>query len=128
LDDNDLFSLVKRLVVFFHMVTALSHTIIYLGFSTGNKVHKYYFGLWTLSGIRMCFVGQNKRGGWLSLRWFSTTNVNTQTRNWASDLPEEDGHRGAFEGGRPADLGGPAWGPLCSSWIGSSLVHSCLLC
>jgi hypothetical protein len=70
LDDNDLFSLVKRLVVFFHMVTALSHTIIYLGFSTGNKVHKYYFGLWTLSGIRMCFVGQNKRGGWLSLRWF----------------------------------------------------------
>jgi hypothetical protein len=36
--------------------------------------YKYYFGVWTLSGIRMCFVAQNKRGGWLSLRWFRTTN------------------------------------------------------
>jgi hypothetical protein len=42
LDDDDPFSLVKRLVVFFHMVAALSHTNIYLGFSTDNKVHKYY--------------------------------------------------------------------------------------
>jgi hypothetical protein len=33
-----------------------------------------YFGVWTLSGIRMCFVSRNKRGGWLSLRWFRTTN------------------------------------------------------
>jgi hypothetical protein len=47
---------------------------IYAGFSTGNKVHKYYFGVWTLNGIRMCFVAWNKRGGWLSLRWFRTTN------------------------------------------------------
>jgi hypothetical protein len=42
LDDDDPFFLVKRLLVFFHMVAALSHTNIYLGFSTGNKVHKYY--------------------------------------------------------------------------------------
>jgi hypothetical protein len=34
--------LVKRLVVFFHMVVALSLTNIYPGFSTGNKIHKYY--------------------------------------------------------------------------------------
>jgi hypothetical protein len=27
-----------------------------------------------LSGLRMWFVAQNKRGGWLSLRWFRTTN------------------------------------------------------
>jgi hypothetical protein len=43
LDDNDPFFLVKRLVVFFHMVVAPSLTNIYPGFSTGNKVHKYYF-------------------------------------------------------------------------------------
>jgi hypothetical protein len=34
------------------MVAALSHTNIYLGFSTGNKVHKYYlkYGLWVELG------------------------------------------------------------------------------
>jgi hypothetical protein len=42
LDDDDPFFLVKRLVAFFHKVAALSHTNIYPGFSTGNKVHKYY--------------------------------------------------------------------------------------
>jgi hypothetical protein len=42
LDDDDPFFLVKRLVVFFHMVAILSLTNIYLGFSTGNKAHKYY--------------------------------------------------------------------------------------
>jgi hypothetical protein len=42
LDDVDPFFLVKRLVVFFHMVVALSLTNIYPGFSTSNKVHKYY--------------------------------------------------------------------------------------
>jgi hypothetical protein len=70
LDDDDPFFLVKRLIVFFHMVVALSLTNIYPGFSTGNKVYKYYFGVWTLSGIRMCFVEPNKWEGWLSLRWF----------------------------------------------------------
>jgi hypothetical protein len=42
LDDDDPFFLVKRLVVFFHKVAALSLTNIYPGFSTGNKVHEYY--------------------------------------------------------------------------------------
>jgi hypothetical protein len=69
LDDDDPFFLVKRLVVFFPGCSTLL-TNINPGFSTGNKVHQYYFGVWTLSGIRMCFVGRNKRGGWLSLRWF----------------------------------------------------------
>jgi hypothetical protein len=41
-DDDDPFFLVKRLVDFFHMIAALSLTNIYLGFSTSNKVHKYY--------------------------------------------------------------------------------------
>jgi hypothetical protein len=27
-----------------------------------------------LSGLRMWFVAWNNRGGWLSLRWFRTTN------------------------------------------------------
>jgi hypothetical protein len=42
LDDDDPFFLVKRVVAFFHMVAALSLTNIYPGFSTGNKVHKYF--------------------------------------------------------------------------------------
>jgi hypothetical protein len=42
LDDNDPFFLMKRLVAFFHMVTGLSLIDIYPGFSTSNKVHKYY--------------------------------------------------------------------------------------
>jgi hypothetical protein len=42
LDDDDPLFLVKRLVAFFDMVAALSLTNIYPGFSTGNKVHKYY--------------------------------------------------------------------------------------
>jgi hypothetical protein len=65
--------LVKRLVVF-SMVEALSLTNIYLRFWTGNKVQKYYFGVWTLSGLRMWFVARNKWGEWLSLRWLWTTN------------------------------------------------------
>jgi hypothetical protein len=35
------------------MIAALSLTNIYPVFSTVNKVNKYYFGAWTLSGIRM---------------------------------------------------------------------------
>jgi hypothetical protein len=27
-----------------------------------------------LSGLRMWFVARNKRGGWLSIRWFRATN------------------------------------------------------
>jgi hypothetical protein len=53
LDDDDHFFLVQRLVVFFHGCSTLSLTNKYLGFSTSNKVHKYYFGAWTLSGLRM---------------------------------------------------------------------------
>jgi hypothetical protein len=53
LDDDDPFCLVQRLVVFFHGCSTLSLTNKYPGFSTGNKVHKYYFGVWTLSGLRM---------------------------------------------------------------------------
>jgi hypothetical protein len=42
LDDDDPFFFVKRLVVFFHMVAALSLTSIYPGVSTGNKAQEYY--------------------------------------------------------------------------------------
>jgi hypothetical protein len=52
LDDVDPFFLVKRLVDFFYGCSTLL-TNINPGFSTSNKVHKYYFGVWTLSGIRM---------------------------------------------------------------------------
>jgi hypothetical protein len=53
LDDDDPFFLVKRLVAFFHGCSTLSLTNKYLRFSNGNKVHKYYFGVWTLSRLRM---------------------------------------------------------------------------
>jgi hypothetical protein len=53
LDDDDPFFLVQRLVVFFHGCSTLSLTNKYPGFSIDNKVHKYYFGVWTLSGLRM---------------------------------------------------------------------------
>jgi hypothetical protein len=53
LDDDDPFFLVQRVVVFFHGCSTLPFTNKYPGFSTGNKVHKYYFGVWTLSGLRM---------------------------------------------------------------------------
>jgi hypothetical protein len=53
LDDDDPFFLVKRLVAFFHGCITLSLTNKYPGVSTSNKVHKYYFGVWTLSGLRM---------------------------------------------------------------------------
>jgi hypothetical protein len=56
-----------------------------------------------LSGLRMWFVARNKRSGWLSLRWLWTTNLSIRTKSWMGDLP------------------------LSSSWLGSSLVHSCLL-
>jgi phosphatidylglycerophosphatase A len=42
LDEDYPFFLVKRLVIFFYMFAALFLTIIYLGFSTGNKAHKNY--------------------------------------------------------------------------------------
>jgi hypothetical protein len=53
LDDDDPFFLVKRLVAFFHGCSTLSLTNKYPGFSTSNKVYKYYFGGWTLCGLRM---------------------------------------------------------------------------
>jgi hypothetical protein len=53
LDDDDPFFLVQRLVIFFDGCSTLSLTNKYPGFSTDNKVHKYYFGVWTLSGLRM---------------------------------------------------------------------------
>jgi hypothetical protein len=52
LDDDDPFFLVERLVALFHICSNLL-TNIYPGFSTGNKVHKYYFGVWTLSLLRV---------------------------------------------------------------------------
>jgi hypothetical protein len=62
LDDDDPFFLVKSLVVFLPHVCCTLLSNIIPGFSTGNKAHKIYFGVWTLSGIGMCFVGRNKLG------------------------------------------------------------------
>jgi hypothetical protein len=60
LDNDDPFFLVKRLLVSFpHICCTLLYNII-PGFSTGNKAHKIFFEVWTLSGIRMCFVRRNK--------------------------------------------------------------------
>jgi hypothetical protein len=57
------------------MIAALSSSQIYIqGFQPVTRYTNIILESWTLSGIRMCFVARNKRGGWLSLRWFRTTN------------------------------------------------------
>jgi hypothetical protein len=64
LDDDDPFFLVQRLVVFFYGYNTLSHTNKYLGFSTCNKVHKYYFSLdfeW-IKDVICC----TKQAGWMA--------------------------------------------------------------
>jgi hypothetical protein len=53
LDDDDPFFLVKKVCSFLPHGCCTLLTNIYPGFPTGNKVHKYYFGVWTLSGLRM---------------------------------------------------------------------------
>jgi hypothetical protein len=53
LDDDDPFLLVKKACSFLPHGCCTLLRSIYLGFSTSNKVHKYYFGVWTLSGLRM---------------------------------------------------------------------------
>jgi hypothetical protein len=46
------------------MIAALSLTNIYPGFSPGNKAHKYYFGVWTLSGFGLQTRAHIQRAGW----------------------------------------------------------------
>jgi hypothetical protein len=45
LDDDDPFFFGEKVLQFSSMIAALSLTNIYPGFSPGNKVHKYYFGV-----------------------------------------------------------------------------------
>jgi hypothetical protein len=52
LDDDDPFFLVKRLEVFLHMIVALFSPLKFR-VATGNKALKNYFGMWTLSGLRV---------------------------------------------------------------------------
>jgi hypothetical protein len=56
LDDDDPFFFGEKGLQFSSMIAELSLTNIYPGFSPGNKVHKYYFGVWTLSGLRVWIV------------------------------------------------------------------------
>jgi hypothetical protein len=53
LDDDDPFFLVKKACSFLPRGFCTLLRSIYPRFSTSNKVHKYYFGVWTLSGLRM---------------------------------------------------------------------------
>jgi hypothetical protein len=52
LDDDNPFFLVKRLVVFVHMIVAL-FSLIKFRVSTGNKALQELFGVWTSSGLRV---------------------------------------------------------------------------
>jgi hypothetical protein len=52
LDDDDPFFLVKRLVVFFHMIAAL-FSLKNFGFQPVTRHFKNYFEMWTLSGLRV---------------------------------------------------------------------------
>jgi hypothetical protein len=70
LDDDDPFFLVKKACRFVpHGCCILSHKYI-SGVFNRQQGTQILFGVWTLSGIRMCFVEPKKRDGWLSLRWF----------------------------------------------------------
>jgi hypothetical protein len=52
--------------------------------------------------------------GWLSLWWFWTKNLSTQTGEGKSCVPAKDEHQGCFyRGGRPAWADHPGWLP-CS--------------
>jgi hypothetical protein len=54
LDDDDPFFFGEKACRFLPWLQhSPSQIYIYPGFSTSNKVHKYYFGVWTLSGLRM---------------------------------------------------------------------------
>jgi hypothetical protein len=55
LDDDDPFFLMKRLVVFFHMIAAL-FSLLKFRVSTSTRHFKNYFGMWTLSGLRVRIV------------------------------------------------------------------------
>jgi hypothetical protein len=55
LDDDDPFFLVKRLVVFFHMIAALFYLLNY-GLQPAARYLKTYLGMWTSSGLRVCIV------------------------------------------------------------------------
>jgi hypothetical protein len=85
LEDDDPLFLVKRLVAFFHMVAALSHTNIYPGFSTGNKVHKYYleYGLWVELG---CFLLDETNLEWKAkskvVLKYKLENTNKELSKW----------------------------------------------
>jgi hypothetical protein len=50
--DDEPFFLEKRLVVFFHMIVALFSPLKFR-VATGNEALKTYFGMWTLSGLRL---------------------------------------------------------------------------
>jgi hypothetical protein len=63
---------------------------------------------------------KQSRSGRLSLWWFWTKSSGTRTKNKASNLLEEDGHRGLKKGwGRPAWADWPRWpaSPLGSIFL-----------
>jgi hypothetical protein len=53
LDDDDPFFLVKRLLVFFHMIAALFSPLKFW-LQPVARYLKTYFGMWTSSGLRVC--------------------------------------------------------------------------
>jgi hypothetical protein len=95
LDDDDPFFLVKRLVVFFHMIAAL-FSLKNFGFQPVTRHFKKLLrdvDFEWIKGVN-CLSNQAWEG-WLSLRWFlDIKNLSTQTEEGESYLPAEDGHRG----------------------------------
>jgi hypothetical protein len=63
--------------------------------------------------------------GWLSLRWFWTTNLSTRTESWIEDLPTEEEHHGALNRGEADRLGPTGLGgfvPLLALVSPSTLI------
>jgi hypothetical protein len=75
----------------------------------------------------ICWAKQTWEGC-LSLRWFWTTKLSTQTEIWMSCLPAEEEHQGRLNMGRPASLGRPAWVASCHPWLRFIPAHSSSLC
>jgi hypothetical protein len=119
LDDDDPFFLVKRLVLFFHMIAALV-SLIWFRVSTGNKALQELFGVWASSGLRVWIVcAKLTWEGWLSLRCFWTENFKHTNREREELLACRRRAPGdaICRGGRPAWTDRPGW-LRASPWLG----------
>jgi hypothetical protein len=72
-------------------------------------------------------MDEQTQDGWLSLRWFWTTNLSTRTESWMGDLPAEGEHRGCLnrgEAGRPGPTDLAGFVPLLARFSSIILIFA----